>query len=232
MFSRMSIGRRIEVEFKNILRTQRLVLFLNNMCVVVCSAMCRIQYSGVACLGIAGRCLYLPPSTCDDPSIMPKIGQRSSFPDTSFPNNTKYISNFGHSIQRFKSFIFMAQPSRSPASPPSSSSGRLPSISRPDWPWAAPRSYSHSSQQSSGSPRPSLQGSNLQNEWDPRPSTSSSSSSNAQLSGTPSRYISTPKPNMSSATPFRPTDTTRQWTFIVNIELFCGDKSHLSPVGL
>ncbi|KAF5321587.1 hypothetical protein D9619_000469 [Psilocybe cf. subviscida] len=107
----------------------------------------------------------------------------------------------------------MAQPSRSPASPPSSSPARLPSISRPDWPWATPRSYSHSSQQGSGSPRPSLQGSNLQNGWDPRPSTSSSSTPSAQSSSTPSRYSSTPKP-MSSSTPFRSTETTRQWTFI------------------
>ncbi|KAF8969501.1 hypothetical protein BDZ97DRAFT_1646873 [Flammula alnicola] len=106
----------------------------------------------------------------------------------------------------------MSEHPRLPSSPPSSSPGRLPSIARPDWPWAA-RSYSHRSQQSS--PHPSIQGSNLQSGWDPRASVSSTSNQGGYSANQQGRAPSTPKPQASanSTMAFSPGETTRQWTF-------------------
>lgn len=98
--------------------------------------------------------------------------------------------------------------------PPTSSTGRLQPIARPDWPWAA-RTYSQGSPQSSPYPLGSVLGSNLQSGWDPRVSSVASNSSQSGYSGTsPGRSNSTPKPS-------RPTmrssseGPTRQWTFMV-----------------
>jgi hypothetical protein len=94
----------------------------------------------------------------------------------------------------------------------SSSGGRLPPIARPDWPWAA-RSYSQRNQQPSPHPGGQLQGSTLQNSWDPRSSISSNSQSgySAIQQG---RNTSTPKPLPSSMNT-SVGESTRQWTFTV-----------------
>jgi len=109
------------------------------------------------------------------------------------------------------------------SSPPASSSpGRPPSISRPDWPWAA-RSYSQRSQQSSPHPSNStVQGSNLHSGWDPRTSFSSNSGINQSgFSGNhQARHTITPKPLTTSTMGFLPGETTRQWSFTVCLQHF------------
>ncbi|KIM46330.1 hypothetical protein M413DRAFT_441413 [Hebeloma cylindrosporum] len=108
----------------------------------------------------------------------------------------------------------MSEHLRLSSSPASSSPGRLPSISRPDWPWAA-RSYSQRSQQSSPHPSNStVQGSNLHSGWDPRASFSSNSGINqSNFSGNHQARHTTPKPLTSSTMGFLPGETTRQWSF-------------------
>ena len=112
----------------------------------------------------------------------------------------------------------------------SSSPGRLPPISRPDWPWAA-RSYS-SQRSQQNSPHP-VQGSNLQSGWDPRASISSSSSQSS-VSGSnqvPGRYTATPKSSMNSAAvAFTPSESTRQWTFTVCFAFLNTRVSDHTPV--
>jgi hypothetical protein len=113
----------------------------------------------------------------------------------------------------------MSEHLRLASSPASSSPGRLPSISRPDWPWAA-RSYSQRSQQSSPHPSNStVQGSSLHSGWDPRASVSSSNSGINQntFSGSHQvRHTKPPKPPSSSSMGFPLGETTRQWSFTVN----------------
>ena len=117
---------------------------------------------------------------------------------------------------------WMSEHLRLSSSPASSSPGRLPSISRPDWPWAL-RSYSQRSQQSSPHPSNStLQGSNLHSGWDPRASFSSNSGINqSSFSGNhQARHTVTPKPLTSSTMGFLPGETTRQWSFTVRLQRF------------
>ncbi|CAA7259631.1 unnamed protein product [Cyclocybe aegerita] len=102
----------------------------------------------------------------------------------------------------------MSEHPRTTLSSLSSSPGRLPPISRPDWPWAA-RSYSQRSQQSSPHP---IQGSSAQSGWDPRSSISSGGSQSGHSGIQAGRATSTPRPTFANSA-MAHGELTRHWTF-------------------
>ncbi|TFK43671.1 hypothetical protein BDQ12DRAFT_702699 [Crucibulum laeve] len=95
------------------------------------------------------------------------------------------------------------------ASSSSSSPGRLPTISRPEWPWSA-RSYPHRTSQSSlNSNSSTAQASGLHSSWDPSMSAGSNPTANS-----PWRANTMSGNNVTSAMSFIPGESTRQWTFM------------------
>ncbi|KAF9006518.1 hypothetical protein BDQ17DRAFT_1351883 [Cyathus striatus] len=100
------------------------------------------------------------------------------------------------------------------SSPLSSSPGRIPAISRPEWPWSA-RSYTHRNSQSSVHSSGSVVGSsNLQSGWDARSAFASGGSPSLSSVSTSLRSGNMFRTGSSATGIVQPEELTRQWSFM------------------